>query len=274
MRLGETAIMPDFLYSAHVGYLFTDKPLRERIAAAKLHGFSAVEYPSPYAIPAQEMAEWLKAEGLPYTQFGLYSGDAQRGEKGLAIFPERREEFRRSVEEGLSYAEAIGVRMVHAMAGVLPAERRSQAHWDCYVENLGYAAKEAGKRGITIIVEAMSSGAVPDYFIETPDRAATAIADAGGANAGLLLDVFHTANMGLDIVGQIRKHAALIAHVHIADYPGRHEPGSASLDFDTIRDTLADVGYRGWLGCEYVPAGRTEAGLGWLVAENESRAAV
>lgn len=262
--------MSDFPYSAHIGYLFTDKPLRERIAAAKRHGFSAVEYPAPYGVPAQEMAEWLRAEGLPYTQFGLRSGDAQRGEKGLAIFPDRREEFRRSVEDGLNYAEAIGVRMVHAMAGVLPAANRSQAHWDCYVENLCYAAKEAGKRGITILVEAMSAGAVPDYFVETPDRAAAAIAEAGSPHLGLLLDIFHTANMGLDICEEIKRHADLIAHVHIADYPGRHEPGSGSLDFDLIGGTLADIGYRGRLGCEYVPAGDTEAGLSWLAGRNGS----
>ncbi|RUM95611.1 hydroxypyruvate isomerase [Pseudaminobacter arsenicus] len=264
--------MSDFPYSAHIGYLFTDKPLRERIAAAKRHGFSAVEYPAPYGVPAQEMAEWLRAEGLPYTQFGLYSGDAQRGEKGLAIFPERREEFRRSVEDGLDYAEAIGVGMVHAMAGVLPAANRKQEHWDCYVENLAYAAGEAGKRGITILIEAMSAGAVPDYFIDTANRAAAAIAAAGGTNLGLLLDIFHTANMGLDIFEEIRTHAGLIAHVHIADYPGRHEPGSGSLDFDRIGGMLAEIGYRGRLGCEYVPAGDTEAGLAWLAALNGSPA--
>lgn len=256
--------MSEFPYSAHLGYLFNDRPLRERVAAAKRHGFAAVEHPSPYAVPASEMAQWLRQEGLPYTQFGLHSGDAQKGEKGIGIFPERRAEFSRSVLDGLAYAEAIGVTMVHAMAGVLPATSRRQEHWDCYVENLGYAAAEAGKRGITIIVEAMSPGAVPDYFVETPNRAAAAISEAGGANLGLLLDIFHTANMDLDIVETIRSHAGLISHVHIADFPGRHEPGSGTLDFSLIGRTLADVGYAGRLGCEYVPAGRTEDGLGWL----------
>lgn len=262
--------MSEFPYSAHIGYLFNDKPLRERMSAAKRHGFSAVEHPSPYAVPATEMAQWLREEGLPYAQFGLHSGDAGKGEKGIGIFPERRAEFRRSVADGLAYAETIGVTMVHAMAGVLPEADRKQEHWDCYVENLGFAAGEAGKRGITILVEAMSAGAVPDYFVETPDRAAAAIKEAGGANLGLLLDIFHTVNMDLDIAETIRSHAGLISHVHIADFPGRHEPGSGTLDFGLIGRTLADAGYSGRLGCEYVPAGRTEDGLGWLAQRQAS----
>lgn len=259
--------MSDFKYSAHVGYLFTDKPLNERIAAAARHGFSAIEHPSPYDVPAQDMAQWLGDAGVPYTQFGLHSGDARRGEKGLAIFPERRDDFRRSVSDGLDYAEAIGVKMVHAMAGVLPLASRNRHHWDCYVESLAYAARQAESRGITILVEAMSAGAVPDYFIETPDRGAEAIGETGQANIGLLFDVFHAVNMGLNPDAQLRKHARLISHVHIADFPGRHEPGSETLDFDAIERTLADIGYKGWLGCEYVPAGQTEAGLGWLKAK-------
>lgn len=106
---------------------------------------------------------------------------------------------------------------------------------------------------------------MPDCFISTPDQAAHAIAEAGGDNIGLLLDVFHTAYVGLDIEAEIQKHAALIAHVHIADFPGRHEPGSAGLNFNNIERSLKRVGYDGFLGCEYIPASSTEAGLEWLL---------
>lgn len=253
-----------YSYSAHIGYLFSDKPIHERVAAAARYGFAAIEHPSPYSIPASQMADWLKSSGLRYTQFGLHSGDAAKGEKGIGIFPERRTEFRASVKAGLNYAEAAGVRMVHAMAGILSADKQSHHHWDCYVENLAFAAHEGKLRGIKIIVEPMSPGAVPDYFLQTPDRAAHAIAEAGGENLGLLLDIFHTANLGLDIGTQIEKHAAIIAHVHIADFPGRHEPGSAQLNFDDIERALRRVGYDGLLGCEYIPANSSEEGLGWL----------
>lgn len=256
--------MPAYAYSAHIGYLFTEKPMAERITSATRCGFQAVEHPAPYAVPATEMVGWLNSAGARYVQLGLYSGDTSKGEKGLGIFPDRRGEFRKSVAEALDYAEAVGASMVHAMAGILPAAQRAQHHWDCYVENLAFAATEARPRGIKVIVEAMSQTAVPDYFIATPDQAARVIEETGEQNIGLLLDVFHTASVGMNIEQEIAKHAALLAHVHIADHPGRHEPGSAKLDFDKLELALHRANYNGFLGCEYTPIGSTEAGLRWL----------
>ena len=256
--------------SAHIGYLFTERPLPERIAAARAAGFAAVEHPAPYAVPAAEMARLLEASGARYTQFGLRSGDAAAGEKGIAIFPGRRADFAASLEEGLAYAEAIGVKLLHAMAGVLPEAARRPSHWECYVESLARAARAAAPRGVTILVEPMSALAVPDYYIATPERAAEAIAQAGEPNLGLLLDVYHTAAAGLDIGATIRRFAPHLSHVHIADYPGRHEPGTAGLDFAAIERALAEAGYRGALGCEYLPRGRTEDGLGWIARRAEA----
>jgi hydroxypyruvate isomerase len=263
--------MPGYAYSAHLGYLFTELPMAERIASAIRCGFQAIEHPAPYSVPATEMAGWLDAAGARYVQLGLYSGDASKGEKGLGIFPERRAEFRASVTEALDYAEAVGATMVHAMAGILPPVRRAQQHWDCYVENLAFAAAEARPRGIKVIVEAMSQAAVPDYFIATPDDAARAIAATGADNLGILLDVFHTISSGLNVQQEIAKHAALLAHVHIADFPGRHEPGSATVDFEQVELALQQADYDGFLGCEYSPIGSTEAGLGWLHRKTAAR---
>jgi hydroxypyruvate isomerase len=251
-------------YSAHLGYLFTELPFRERFGAAKKHGFVAVEYPSPYFTPASDVAEWLADTGLTYVQFGFLSGDASKGEKGIAIFPERRAEFRESVFKGLDYAEVIGVQKLHAMAGVLPKALRTREHRDCYIGNLAWAADRAAERNVTILIEAMSAGAVPDYFIETPDEAAAAIADIGRSNVRLLLDVFHAVNSGLDPVAQIITHADRIAHIHIADQPGRHEPGTGSIDFETVYRALEEAGYTGLIGCEYSPSGLTTDGLAWL----------
>lgn len=257
--------MPDpRRYSAHIGYLFNELPLLERPAAARAAGFAAIEHPTPYAVPAETMAARLRDVGLPYVQFGLRSGDATRGEKGIAIFPDRRDEFRANLREGLAYAEAIGVRMVHAMAGVLPEAARRPEHRACYVENLALAAGEAESRGIRIVVEAMSPGAVPDYYLSTAAAVQDAIAEAGYCNLGLLLDVFHTVAAGDDPVRAIRDGHDILAHVHIADFPGRHEPGSGTIDFGAIRSILDENGYNGFIGCEYVPERSTSDGLGWM----------
>lgn len=251
-------------YSAHIGYLFTELPFEQRIEAARDAGFAAVEHPAPYCVPAEDMAARLGKAGLPYVQFGLRSGDAARGEKGIAIFPDRRDEFRANLLEGLDYAERVGVRMVHAMAGALPEAARRPEHRACYIENLALAADEAEKRGIRIIIEAMSPAAVPGYFLRDAASARKAIAETGHRNLGLLLDIFHTVAAGDDPVQAVRDSRRLIAHVHIADYPGRHEPGSGRIDYDSVRSALIEVDYHGFLGCEYVPAGDTTEGLSWM----------
>lgn len=251
-------------YSAHLGYLFTEVEFAKRFDLAANSGFSAVEAPSPYIVPATEMAKWLNRIKLPYVQFGLKSGNAAAGEKGIAILPDRRDEFKASVAEGLDYAEAIGVKMLHAMAGVLPHSERTNAHKDCYLENLNYAATEAEKRGIQILVEAMNPLSVPNYYLSTAAESAAAIQQAGHKNIGLLLDIFHTVSVGDDPIAAIHKYADIISHIHIADVPNRHEPGSGTIDFIAMRQALAEINYGGFIGCEYTPAGETTAGLDWL----------
>lgn len=260
-----------FRYSAHLGYLFQELPFERRFAAARAAGFAAVEHPSPYAWAPAEIARLLADEGLPYVQFGLPSGEVSKGEKGLAMFPDRVAEFRQSVAVGLDYAQAIGVTMVHAMAGVITeASPPREALWACYIDNLAYAAREARACGLTILVEAMSPGAVPNYLVDSPAVAAQAIA-AVGEGAAQLLDVFHATNVGEDPAAIIRAEGGRIGHVHFADHPGRHEPGTGAIDFNGVRQALAEIGYAGAIGCEYVPAGSTEQGLGWLREANGGR---
>jgi hydroxypyruvate isomerase len=256
-------------YSAHIGYLFTELPFSARIMAAKEHGFCGIEHPSPYGTPASEMADVLEASNLPYVQFGLRFGDAARGEKGLAIFPERRKQFIESVEEGHSYARAINVKLLHVMAGVLPKSSRKSSHWQQYIDNLSYAADVVGKDDMKILVEPMCQHAVPNYFIQTPDQAAEAIAATGRENIGLLFDLFHTVHAGLDLFEEIAKYGDLIAHVHISDSPGRHEPGSGTLDFVRLHEAFRSVGYQGFFGCEYAPRANTVDGLGWLAGSKQ-----
>jgi hydroxypyruvate isomerase len=255
---------PAARYSAHIGYLFGDLGFKQRFHAAKQWGFSAVENPSPYATPASDVARWLTELNLSYVQFGLPAGDPAKGEKGLAALPDRVAEFRESVAVGLDYAQEINCSMVHAMAGICAPGQSRDALWPTYLENIAFAADAAARRGITILIEPMSPGAVPDYFIDRPSLAIQAIHAIGRDNVRLLFDVFHTANLGLDPISLLREYGPMIAHVHLADFPGRHEPGTGALDFAAVRRTLAEVGYQGFLGCEYVPQAGTTTGLGWL----------
>ena len=248
--------------SAHIGYLFTELALAQRPAAAKRAGFDAVEHPQPFAVPAGEMARILDTEGLHFTQLAAGMGDAARGEKGLASLPGREADFRASLDASLDYAEAIGCPLIHPMAGVPPTDADPMAVGDTYLRNLAYGVERCSGRRVSMLVEAISQAAVPGYYMSRLEQAAEAADLIGGVS--ILVDTFHARASGTDAAGFIAAHAARIGHVHIADHPGRHEPGTGAFAFAPFLDALIATNYRGAVGFEYLPVGETVAGLGWL----------
>ncbi len=251
-------------FSAHIGFLFGEIPFGARFAAARKHGFAAVEHPSPFETPAATVREYLDDNGLVYVQTGFPAGDASRGEKGFAALPEKRTQFRGAITPTLDYASQIGCKMVHAMAGVVPVGATRSVLWTEYLENLAYAADAASAYDVDIIVEPVGPGSIADYFIADPAIAMEAIKAVGRPNVKLLMDVYHAVSLGTEPLAFIRKHHSMIGHVQIADYPGRHEPGSAIIDFARVFQVLTDVGYGGHIGCEYHPSTSTEESFGWM----------
>lgn len=249
--------------SAHLGYLFTELPLEQRLGAAGEAGFTWIEHPNPYAIPARQLRKLCLQNDLGFVQLALPSGDPNRGEKGLACLPDRRAEFERSIDTGLSYARMIGARFIHVMAGVTPSGYRSEELWENYVSNIQLACREAARRAIDVLIEPIGPATLPDYYLSDPYEALRAIKDVGASNLFMLFDAFHAATAGIDPVDFIREHNAHIRHVHIADHPGRHEPGTGSIQFGALFAELSACSYRGAIGLEYVPMTNTLEGLGW-----------
>ena len=243
--------------------MFTEHALEDRFAAAAACGFSDVEHPGPYAIPAERVAVLLREHGLRFVQMALPAGDPARGEKGIACLPGREAEFRDGVAAGLAYAKAIGCGFVHVMSGLKPADVSPDQVWRTYVTNLRHACDAAADAGILVLVEPIGAATISSYLVDHPDIALRALEEVGASNLSLLFDAFHATNAGVDPVAFVRGHHARVSHVHIADHPGRHEPGTGAFDFETFFRTLDAVGYAGSVGLEYIPAGETAAGLGW-----------
>jgi hydroxypyruvate isomerase len=235
--------------SAHIGYLYTELPLAERLAAAARDGFTAVEHPEPWAIPAAEMEARLADLGLAFAQ--VTSGMGKPGEKGLAALPGRRAGFRDGFARALDYAQAIGCPFVHPMAGVPDADPASAPA--TYRENIAWAVDLCAGTRVRVLVEAIT---IPGYAMGTLAEAA-ALQDAFDGRFALLLDTYHATVLGLDPAAWATAHAARVGHVHIADHPGRHEPGSGAIDFPRFLGALREAGYGGAIGFEYVPSGKT-----------------
>lgn len=254
--------MPRF--AANLTMMFNEAGFMDRFAAAAGAGFGAVEYLFPYAFDPGAIAGALQANGLTQALFNLPPGDWDRGDRGLAALADRRDEFRASVGTALAYARATGVHRIHVMSGLAdPSDPTARA---TYRESLAYLCDAAGAAGLEVMIEPINGRDMPGYFLNDFNMAADLIADLGLPNLRLQFDIYHRQILHGDVLTGLRQMMPIIGHVQIAAVPLRHEPGTGELADGVILAELDRLGYAGFVGCEYRPAGETLAGLGWMAA--------
>ncbi|TWC77297.1 hydroxypyruvate isomerase [Rhizobium sp. SJZ105] len=245
-------------FSAHIGYLYTELPFTDRISAAAKDGFNAIEHNEPFEVPAAEMRRRLNDLGLSFSQLSSGMGDAGKGEKGLAALCGREGEFRNDFLRALEYAQVICCPLINPMAGK-PSRGMLDAS-ETYYANIGWAIEACVGSDVSLLVEPIT---LPGYHLRTLTDA-VALHERFGRRFKLLVDTYHAANMQVDPVTWIDEHADRIGHMHIADHPGRHEPGTATIDFPGVIQALDRSGYRGAVGFEYVPTGSTRDSIDFL----------
>lgn len=245
-------------FSAHIGYLYTELPFTDRISAAAKDGFTAIEHNEPFDVPAAEMRRRLDDLGLSFSQLSSGMGDVGKGEKGLAALCGRETEFRSDFLRALEYAQVIGCPLINPMAGT-PRGGMLDAS-ETYYANIGWAIEACVGSDVTVLVEPIT---LLGYYLGSL-RDAVSLQERFGGRFKLLLDTFHAANMQIDPVAWIDDHVERIGHVHIADHPGRHEPGTGTINFPAVIQTLDRHGYCGAIGFEYVPTGSTGESIAFL----------
>ena len=255
--------MPRF--SAHLSMLFPEHPFLERFALAREAGFEAVEYWYPYTYPAEQLAEALHRHRLRQALINLPPGDIEAGDQGLAALPGREDEFREAFELALSYARVLDCPCLHAMAGNRPpGPFDMKAALRTYVSNLRYAAERAAAEGRIVVIEAINTRDMPDYFLTHTSEATFLIQTVDHPGLGLLLDLYHCQIMGGDLAARIHELVSITRHVQIAGVPDRHEPDVGEVHYPYLFGLLDSLGYQGFVGCEYHPRGDTRAGFAWL----------
>jgi hydroxypyruvate isomerase len=253
--------MPRF--AANISLMFTEVPFLDRFARARAAGFEGVEFLFPYEFPAAELAKRLKDNGLQQVLFNGPPGDWNAGERGMAALPGRQAEFREAIKQALEYTAALGCPRLHVMAGLAPAGVPRDTLLSTYAANLAWAAEECAKAGVKPIIEPINHRDIPGYFLNTTDEGAAIIEAIGPEKLGLQFDLYHCQITEGDLCKRVEKHLPLIAHMQVADNPGRNEPGTGEVNWPFVFKRIDELGFRGWIGCEYRPAGETEAGLGW-----------
>jgi hydroxypyruvate isomerase len=250
-------------FAANLSMMFNELPFLDRFGAARTAGFEGVEFLFPYEVPATELRARLNGEGLTQVLFNMPPGDWATGERGMASLPGRQAEFRESVKKALDYAAALDCRQIHCMAGIVPAGVSLTTATSVYAANLAWAAERAQPAGVKLVIEPINHRDMPGYFLNTQAQGAAIIAAIGSDRVGLQFDVYHVQITEGDITKRMELHMPIIAHMQIADVPARNEPGTGEIGWSFVFRRMDELGYQGWVGCEYRPAGETVAGLGW-----------
>lgn len=261
--------MPRF--AANLSLLYPELDFLDRFAAAARDGFQAVEYLFPYAWPKDVLAARLQAHGLQQVLFNAPPGDWDAGERGLACLPGREAGFRAGFEQALDYAVALHCPRLHVMAGLAPLGADPAALQATYLRNLRWAAAQAAPLGVTVLVEPINLRDMPGYFLSRQAQAHAVVAEVGAPNLKVQMDLYHCQIMEGDVAMKLRQYlpTGRIGHLQIAGVPERHEPDTGELNYPYLFALLDELGYDGWVGCEYRPqrgaqASGTSDGLGWF----------
>ena len=250
-------------FSANLGLLFTEYDLPDAIHAAHDAGFDAVECHWPYDHASDVIKSALDETGLRMLGINTARGDAEKGEFGLSALPDRITDTRAAIDQSIDYARAIDCPSVHVMAG----NCRDPQSQDVMIENLHYAAAKAPD--LTLMIEPINTIDLPDYALTSVEQAVEIIDAVGAGNVKLMFDCYHIGKMGGDVLGLLKTHMPLIAHIQFASVPDRGPPdlsphNQGALDYNAVLKTISDLGYQNPLGAEYKPDGHTIESLDWL----------
>jgi len=251
--------------AANLKWLYTELPFEQRFAAAAASGFTGVEFASPYSLPAERVRALLDDAGLTQVLINTPAGPAgSPTAMGAAYVPSAREEFRDGVRTALEYASVLGTSVVHVMSGLRPADADPDTAFATYVANIGWAADQARGTSVRIALEPINKRDQPAYGLATMEVAAAVAEAVDPETVGVLFDVYHAQIDGGDLLDRFGRRLPRIAHIQIADNPGRGEPGTGEIAYERVLARIAASCYDGWIGCEYGPVAGTVDGLGWI----------
>ena len=274
--------MPQF--AANLSLMYTELPFLERFAAAARDGFRAVEYLFPYAHAPAQLAQQLRAHGLQQVLFNAPPGGAtldamatawDAGARGTLCLAGQDAAFRAGLQQALEYASVLQCPRVHVMGGLLPAGQSHAGVQALVTERLHWAAQQAQDAGVTLLIEPINGRDMPGYYLQRQDQAHALVQAVDSPRLQVQMDLYHCQIVEGDVAMKLRHYlpTGRVGHIQIAGVPDRHEPDSGELHYPYLFDLLDQLGYTGWVGCEYRPRAGTSQGLGWLQAYARTDAA-
>ena len=257
-------------FAANLTMLFNEHDFLHRFAAASAAGFTGVEYLFPYDYEPDILAHHLERHGLQQVLHNLPAGNWAAGERGIASLPGREGEFQDGVGRAITYAKALNCKQLNCLVGIPPAEADGDAVRATLMANLRFAARALEAENIKLLVEPINTYDMPGFYLNGTAQTLALFDAIGERNLWLQYDIYHMQRMEGELTGTMRKHLARIAHIQLADNPGRNEPGTGEINYGYLFSEIEAMGYQGWIGCEYKPKTSTIEGLIWLARARAS----
>lgn len=258
-------------FAANLSFLYGENIFPDRFAAAARDGFTAVEYLFPYEYPAQQVRSWLQAHSLAQVLFNAPPGDWAEGDRGIASLPGREAEFRATIQTALEYAQALSCPRVHVMAGSQATGMERAAMRSTFVTNLKWAVQQSAPLGVELLIEPINTRDMPGYFLNRQDEAHAIVDEIGSPALKVQMDLYHCQIVEGDVSMKLRKYLGKnVGHIQVASVPDRNEPDQGEINYDYLFGLIEELGYKGWIGCEYRPKAGTSEGLGWLKKRSQS----
>ncbi len=251
-------------FSANLTMMFNEVDFPDRFERAASAGFKGVEYMFPYGWSKDQLVNELGKHQLEQVLHNLPAGNWQSGERGIACLPGREGEFQEGVGTAIEYAKVLKCSRLNCLVGKIPLGIASDKVRQTLVSNLRFAAMAMEKEKIRLLIEPLNNQDIPEFYLAHTQDTLQLFKEIGHPNLWLQYDIYHMQVMEGNLTKTIRNHLPQIAHIQIADNPGRHEPGTGEINFTNLFRFIDEAGYAGWIGCEYIPAGKTEDGLQWI----------
>ena len=244
-------------FSPCIEMIFKNVDFYERFAAAKNAGVDAVEFWGFAGREKSKLKEAKDSAGITISSVCIDTTIPEIAEKynlQKLLYRESVNEFLEALKESIVFANELGIKKLIATTG---QARNDITHYEQHA-NVVYALKQAAPiiedSGLMIILEPLNI--IKDhkgYFLSSTYEAMAIIDEVGSENIKLLFDIYHQQLTDGNIIPNILKYSALIGHYHVADNPGRNQPGTGELNYRNIFAAIEKTGYNGFVGLEYTP---------------------
>lgn len=252
--------------ATNLTFMFTEHPFLERFAQARRAGFRYVEFHNPYPFceDVEAIAAAAQEAGVAIVHFNLPGGDWAAGERGIAVHPDRRDEFRAGIAETLGLARRLGCGQLNCPLGYPAAGSDPAVTWQTLVENLRHAATTMAEAGVRLTLEPLNPITHPGYPLVNTAQAVELLDAIDHPNVCIQYDYYQMQRSEGELAETVRHNLSRIGYIQLADNPGRHEPGTGEINFPFLLRDLDALGFDGYVSLEYAPTGRTEESLGWV----------